>query len=221
MISNLKNFIPRPLWDYGLWNNFYTFLNNQYTYYLSKAKGIREEFISVQTTNPVELANTVGAYHTDDDSIDDIRIKTGNAFKTHKNLPSFSNVYKPIIDKITGGNSSIYTGQLYFGSFIVGQSIIGSPALIGNVTFPNGVSQNTQKGVVYIDLGTTPTTDQTERIIKQLRELIPVYFLVYIGTTTTIISGTFLVGSSAIGGYDTIGGGAGTFIIFNTIARII
>lgn len=221
MIRNLFSFIPKHLLEIGrLWNNFYTFFSNQYNYFFSKILGLRSEYIAEQTTNPVELAYNVGAYITPNDTTDTIRKKIANAYKTHKYLPVFDKVYKSIIDSITGGNCELYKGSLYYGSAIVGLSTVGSPAKIGFVPFPTGVTTTKPKGEIYIDLKITPTVNQIEEIKKQLKEIIPIYFRVYIGVVTTIISNPAIVGVSIIGGTDIIGGTPAIYYNFNNLGRI-
>ncbi|TGL39620.1 hypothetical protein EHQ53_13950 [Leptospira langatensis] len=221
MIRDPSEFIPRPLVDNGgLWTNFLNVWNDLYSYFFTKIKNMRFLFWAERTDFPIELGITVGAYLSPGDSIDTIRSKTGNAVMTHKNLPIFSRVYKPIIDSITGGDCSIYNGLIYYGSFIVGASIIGSPSMIGYVPFGTGVLQAKQKGAIYINLGLSPTDDQINEILLQLRDIIPIYFRVYFGVTTTIVSDVFEVGTSLIGGVDLIGGPASTATIFSELFRV-
>jgi hypothetical protein len=221
MIRDPSEIIPKPLLDRGgLWINFKNLITDLYNYFFSKILSLRFLYWAERSDFPAELAYTVGAYLASGDTTQTIRSKAGNAILTHKNLPIFSVVYKPIIDSITGGNCSIYKGLIYYGSFIVGASIIGSPALIGYVPFGAGTLAAKQKGAIYIDLGVSPTDDQIQQILLQLRDIIPVYFRVYFGVQTTIVSNVFRTGTSLIGGVDLIGGPASSVTIFSELFKV-
>lgn len=206
MIRSIQDFIPGALIEIGrLWSNVSTLLSNQYSYYMTRVHTLRTLFDPGETELIYEISQLVGAYLTDYDSHRAVRSKTADAIHTHQYNGVFNEVWKPIIDRILGGDSSIYSGTQYYASFVVGESIIGSPSKIGFVPFPTGVTADKLKGEVFIDLDVSPSSDQLQELVSELRPLVPQYFNVYLGILFTLDSDYFVVGLSTIGGIDLIG----------------
>jgi len=195
------NPIPQILLDQGgVWNNFQSFLDEQLSFYQSEIASLRQLYTAEQTREPMEIAYFKGAYIAVNDSVTDLRSKIAGAVNTHKNLPVFQSVYKPIIDKILSSNCQLSAYSLLPQIFIIGQSIIQSPAFIGDI--PVNPSQPKIKGQIFIDIGMTAMTSQIQSIIRQLSDLSVMYFKIYLGRTYSITSTAFKIGTSIIGGTD-------------------
>lgn len=195
--------IPKVFTDQGgVWQNFETFLNEQISYYQSKVDGVRELFTNERSAVPFEIAYYRGAYIATNDTAKDARDKTYRATSTHKNLPVFSDVYKPVIDKIMGTDSEIVAYNLIPEVFIVGQSFIGLNATIG-ILNPNTYPK--LKGQILIDIKADALSSQVDAIKRQLSELAVMYFDIYIGRSILITGTGFEVGSSLVASTDKIG----------------
>lgn len=195
--------IPKVLTDQGgVWQNFETFLNEQQAYYQNKVDGVRELFTTERSPVPFEIAYLRGAYIATNDTAKDARDKTYRATTTHKNLPVFSEVYKPVIDSIVGTDSEVVKYNLIPEVFIVGQSFIGLNATIGVL---NPATYPKLKGQILIDVKTDVLPSQIDAIRRQLTELSVMYFDIYIGRSVLITGTGFVIGSSLIAGPDKIG----------------
>lgn len=221
MIKNVQDFIPSALLEIGrLWSNVKILLSNQYAYYIGRVNSLRVMFDPGETELIYEISQFVGAYLTNYDSHRSIRSKTADAIHTHQYNGVFNEVWKPIIDRILGGDSSIYSGTQYYGSFVVGESIIGSPSKIGFVPFPTGVTAEKLKGEVFINLDISPSSSQLQELVSELRPLVPQYFNVYLGILYTLDSEYFVVGLSTIGGIDLIGTDLDPVITFQNKVKL-
>lgn len=195
--------IPKVLTDQGgLWDNFSAFLNEQISYYQGEVNGVRQLMTAERSRVPYEIAYLKGAYIAVNDSITDARSKTANATTTHKNLPVFSTVYKPVIDRIVGTDSEIVQYNLIPEAFIVGQSFIATNATIG-VLNPTVLPK--LKGQILIDAKTDVLPSQIDAIRRQLSELSVMYFHIYIGRSVVINGTGFTVATSLVGSTDKIG----------------
>ncbi len=202
----IQNVIPTPLLQFGrLWSNVSTLITNLYNFYLGKIKGLRVLYDSGETPILDEVSYMFGVYKSEYDTARDAKAKLMNATFLHQRVNNFDGVWKPIIDGLLGGNSSIYRGLQYYGSFVVGQSIIGSPSKLGFVSFASGVVLDKLSGEIFIDLDVSPTAIQIEELIDRLRPLATIYFNIYCGTTTIVDSAYFKIGLSSVGGIDLIG----------------
>lgn len=202
----LKSFIPGPSRGIGLWNNFGPIFLEQYNFFFDRIKKImRNTHVPEETEYPGLLADNLGAYVAISDSPGAVRRKAARANFVHKRHLIFDDVWKPIIDGITGGSSSIYKGAILYGQFVVGESIVGSPAIIGPVPFVDRVSQDQLANEVYINLGLTPTSEQILEMRRQLEPMAAIYQTHFFGELETVDSGFFVVGSSIVGGIDVIG----------------
>lgn len=221
MLNNIADIIAQPLRDFGaLWSNVQTIISSNYNTLFGQAKNINSLYVAEESQFPSELAYMLGAYTTPQDTIATIRLKARNAPKLHKQYTNFAAVWKPIIDSITGGNSSIYTGSILYGSFVVGTSRVGTPSKLGFVSFANSVSQAQQPGEIFINLGLNPSAQQQLALQAELGPLAPVFYNVYIGNVVTISSAKFLVGSSKVGSTDEIGVSLGNVNNFITYMRL-
>jgi hypothetical protein len=206
MLDITKN-IPEPQRDLESWQPYRELQEDNYNYFLEKILALPGLLRPEKTEQPGELAYMLGAYLTADDTTVEMRRKSARAACTHRLHVVWDAVWKPVVDGITGGDAEIYKGLIYYGSFIVGESIVGSPAKIGPVSFVDMDSAETTPGDVYINLNMTgqPTQQQLDRIKRELEQLKPVYFQIYIGITEIVDSDFFVVGQSEVGGIDVIG----------------
>ncbi len=207
MIRNFEKAVtPRPAEGVGLWPSFVAIWKEQYDFFFDRiVKLQRNTHVPEESEYPILLADNLGAYVAISDSPAEVRRKAARANFVHKRHLIFDDVWKPIIDGVTGGDSSIYKGAILYGQFVVGESIIGSPAIIGPVAFVDRVSQDQLANEVYIDLGLVPTADQILEMRRQLEPMAALWFVHYFGELELVDSGFFVVGTSAIGGIDVIG----------------
>lgn len=199
----MSDTIPKILTDQGgVWNNFETFLNEQISFYDAEVKSLRDLYTAEKTRLPFEVAYFKGAYIAINDTVNDLRNKTAGAVNTHKKLPVFSDVYKPIIDNILGSNCAITTYSLMPQIFTVNSSLIAAPAYIEWI--PEMPTPDKLKGQIFIDIGMVAMDSQIQSIRRQLSELSVMYFKIYLGRIVAVTAMPFVVADSLIGGADII-----------------
>jgi hypothetical protein len=216
MIKSIKSFVPPILRLGGRgWQAFTDFISNQYNYYFNSALSLKQLYDPAETKVPFEIGFAVGAYFSEIDDARTTRIKIAKAIETHNLLGYFDKLWKPLIDQIFGGDSSIYRGQLYYGSFIVGESMIGSPARIGVVDLEEGIAADKLAGQVFINIDAPYTTHQLDRTVLLLKPMACIYMDIYIGVAIIIDSKMFTIGLSTIGDIDLIGVDLDPKVIFS------
>lgn len=190
-------FLPRPLTDQGgIWTTFLSFITEQYIYFLNKILNLRYVFSSERTPFPLEIANFVGAYVSPEDVINVVRTKIGSAVNTHKHLPEFAAVYKPIIDSILSVDSEIITYPFIPEIFVIDQSLIDGNAFIESYSSPAGVAKS--KGQVLINVTRAVTDAERLKLISQLRDICILYFYIYIGYAVTVTADPFVIDSGSL-----------------------
>ena len=199
----MSDLIPKILTDQGgVWSNFQTFLNEQVAFYQSESLSLRQLYTAERTRVPMEIAYFKGAYIAINDTVNDLRNKTDGAVNTHKNLPVFSTVYKPIIDRILGSNCALTTYSFLPEVFTIDKSLVDAMAFIEFI--PSGVSSSKLKGQIFIDIGMTAMQSQIDSIQRQLTELSVMYFKIYLGRVYTVAGLPFVLESSLIESADII-----------------
>ena len=204
-LINIENIFPPHLLDDALYVKVNDKIKSYYNYYNARIAELDMVYLAEETAFFRELADLVAAYVVSGDDEFVVRSKAAGAIALHRSYAIFKEIWKITIDSILGGDSSIIHEPLFYGSFVVGASVIGSPAKLGPVSFSEGEIESPSVGAVFINIDVTPTTEQLNQILLQLRPLVPIYLNVYLGTTQIVDSDTFVVGVSEIGGDDVIG----------------
>jgi hypothetical protein len=154
-------------------------VKDQYTYFHNKILNLNTIFLPEETTTLNLSSKLVGTYITQYDTEAEIRENMSLSARYHKYYGVFNQHWKRIIDDFLGGDSSIYTGGILRGAFIVAQSTISGSDLIGYNGAPVFLTKT--PAVVYIDLDVVPTINQTVILLQKLKPFVPIYFNVYIG----------------------------------------
>jgi len=190
-------FLPRPLTDQGgIWTTFLSFITEQYNYFLNKILELRFMFSAERTAFPSEVANFVGAYISPEDVVNVVRTKIGRAINTHKHLPEFAEVYKPIIDSILGVDSEITSYPFMPEIFVIDQSLIDGNSFIESYSSPAGVAKS--KGQVLINVTRAVTDAERTKLLSQFRDICILYFFIYIGYAVTVTADPFIIDSGSL-----------------------
>lgn len=190
-------FLPLPLTSQGgIWTTFLAFITEQYNYFLNKILNLRYIFSAERTPFPLDIANFVGAYVSAEDVVNVVRTKIGKAIETHKHLPEFAAVYKPVIDTILGVDSEIITYPFIPEIFVIDQSLIDGNSFIESYSAPAGVDKS--KGQVLINVTRAVTDAERTKLISQLREICIMYFYIYIGYAVTVTASPFIIDSASL-----------------------
>jgi hypothetical protein len=177
-----SGWLPQVFSDYGgTWTNLKNKLYDNYNFFLNKIKDLRYSYTPERTQSIDMLGENVGAYISIGDTDRDKVAKVQTAFYTHKNLPVFVDIYKPFIDNVLGGDSSVYKGNIFLGAFRIESSTIQTNATLEYNIYDPTKDEQIPKGAIYIDLNVEPTHEQLERIVTYLQPLIPVYYNIYLG----------------------------------------
>jgi hypothetical protein len=190
-------FLPLPLTEQGgIWSTFLAFITEQYNYFLNKILNLRYIFSAERTPFPLDVANFVGAYVSAEDVVNVVRTKIGKAIETHKHLPEFAAVYKPVIDTILGVDSEIVTDPFIPEIFVIDQSLIDGNSFIESYSSPAGVAKS--KGQILINVTRAVTDAERTKLLSQLREICILYFYIYIGYSVTVSASPFVIDSGSL-----------------------
>ena len=189
---DVRKFFPDIIEKYNKdgWKEFLDFMQEISDYYLEKINGVKYFFNAEKTALPIETAKFLGAYINDLNTIVEIKEKISKSIYTHKNLSNFERVIKPILDKIMNQDTQLVKGNLFTYLFQVEISFIDGGSLIEEVSM---ATEQKPKGVVLIDLKVFPTPAQKKKIIEEIKNLIPIYFSVYIGVATISSGSQFII----------------------------
>jgi len=176
---NIDNLLPEDFKTDVRYQELLSFVKDQYNYFHDRIINLRSVFSPEETESLNLSSKLVGTYITQYDTEEEIRENMSLSARYHKYYGIFEQHWKRIIDEYLGGDSSIYTGGILRGAFIVAQSTISGSDLIGFNGAPVFLTKT--PAVVYIDLGVVPTITQIVALLKKLQPFVPIYFNVYIG----------------------------------------
>lgn len=172
----IKDNLQSQILSDSRWTGLYEKIKELYDSYASKVDLIRWIYRADMTPFPVELAASRGVFYESASTAREIRQLIYESPTFQRRILQFQ-AWKPFIDLITGGDSSIFKG-LHNISFVVGTSTVGS------LTYRIGTNPVTP-GFVMIDLGLIPSESVLDTLQNKLSPLSSIYFIIEVGYVVT------------------------------------
>lgn len=179
------------------------------------------------TPFPVEVATAHGTYIVARASNSELRRAMFETPKLQRAPVQFAS-WKKAIDTITGRDCSIWQGQEASKSFTVGASFVAGIDTLGPAASSTPIAGRLVTppvGTIMINLdnpgpGAVPTQDIINQLARRLFPLTGIYLPLTLGVVTNFNFNGFVIGTSVIGGADTIGNGLGAGTYYSPFLRL-